>query len=106
MDSLQLEVSLQNYLLVNKVNINGQRRLRLPQFGVQKMKYRMIRPVEHRRKFKDRFGANCTIYHFGKQRTATTGKTEDRGLPRMRMCAMEEYMFTYGWRRQYTQFGL
>ena len=106
MDSLQLEVSLQNYLLVNKVNINGQRRLRLPQFGVQKMKYRMIRPVEHRRKFKDRFGANCTIYHFGKQRTATTGKTEDRGLLRMRMCAMEEYMFTYGWRRQYTQFGL
>ena len=74
MDSLQLEVSLHNYPLVNKVNINGQRRLRLPQFGVQKMKYRMIRPVEHRRKFKDRFGANCTIYHFGKQRTATTGR--------------------------------
>ena len=39
MDSLQLEVSLHNYPLVNKVNINGQRRLRLPQFGVQKMKY-------------------------------------------------------------------
>ena len=38
----------------------------------------MIRTVEHRRKFKDRFGANCTIYHFGKQRGSERQQREGR----------------------------
>ena len=47
------------------------------------------------------FGANCTIYHFGKQRTkgANGNNGKDRGLL-PRMCAIE-CMFIYGWRRHY-----
>ena len=52
------------------------------------MKYRMIRPVEHRRKFKDRFGANCTIYHFGKQRGSERQQRERRACVRWSACSL------------------